>query len=96
MTFQLNEKTHEVTNMYQIEVLNKSFQNESFEIVPEKPFELVWIGKPLKEVEKGKLIKGNFFLKVKEGQWQRGKKAFITIVNSNGQSEKLKTSFIAP
>jgi len=96
MTFQLNEKTHEVTNMYQVEVLNKSFQNERFEIIPEKPFELVWIGKPLQEVEKGKLIKGNFFLKIKEGQWQRGKKAYVTIVNSNGQRETLKTSFIAP
>lgn len=96
MTFQLNDKTHEVTNMYQIEVLNKSFQNESFEIQPEKPFELIWIGKPLKEVEQGKLVKGTFFLKIKEGQWQKGQKAHIKIINSDGESEQLKTSFIAP
>lgn len=96
MTFQLNEQTHEVTNMYQIEILNKSFQNEQFEIVPEKPFEINWIGKPLELVEKGKLIKGNFFLKIKEGQWPKGKKTYIQIVNKNGQSEKIKTSFIAP
>lgn len=96
MTFQLNEKTHEVSNMYQIEILNKSFQNERFEIIPEKPFELVWIGKPLQQVEKGKLIKGNFFLRIKEGQWPKGKKTYLQILNENGQSETLKTSFIAP
>jgi cytochrome c oxidase accessory protein FixG len=96
MTFQLNEKTHEVSNMYQIEILNKSFQNERFEIIPEKPFELVWIGKPLQQVEKGKLVKGNFFLRIKEGQWPKGKKTYLQILNENGQSETLKTSFIAP
>ncbi|RVU26575.1 cytochrome c oxidase accessory protein CcoG [Sandaracinomonas limnophila] len=96
MTFQSNEKTHEISNMYQIEILNKSFQDEQFEIVPDKPFELVWIGNPVNQVEKGKLIKGNFFLKIKEGNWQRGKKVYIEIKNKNGQSERLKSSFIAP
>ncbi len=96
MTFQLNEKTHEVTNMYQLEILNKSFQNESFKILAESPFEIVWIGKPLNLVEKGKIIKGTFFLKTKEGKWTRGKKTYITVLNNNEQSEKLKTSFIIP
>jgi cytochrome c oxidase accessory protein FixG len=96
MTFQLNEETHKVSNMYQIEILNKSFENETFSIQPEEPFELIWIGKPIKQVEKGEIIKGNFFLRIKEGEWKKGKKTYVNLVNLNGQSEQLKTSFITP
>jgi polyferredoxin len=40
MIFQVDEKTHEVSNLYQLEVLNKSMEKQSFQIEAPAPFRI--------------------------------------------------------
>jgi cytochrome c oxidase accessory protein FixG len=96
MIFQVDEKTHEVSNLYQLEVLNKSMEKQSFQIEAPAPFRIVWVGKPLSLVNAGKMAKGEFFLQIKIGQWKNGEKVPVKITESSGKEEIIKTSFIQP
>jgi cytochrome c oxidase accessory protein FixG len=96
MIFQVDEKTHEVSNLYQMEVLNKSMEKQSFRIEAPEPFKIVWVGKPLNLVNPGKMAKGEFFLRIKPGKWKNGEKVPVQITETSGKEEIIKTSFIQP
>ncbi len=96
MTFQVDEKLHTVTNIYNLEILNKSLDDQSFRVHVDKPLELIWIGNGIGQIEKGKQVKTEFFIKTKMGSWKQGEKIQIHIQNNQGQEETLKTSFIQP
>jgi cytochrome c oxidase accessory protein FixG len=96
MIFQVDEKKQEVSNLYQMEVLNKSMEKQSFKIEAPAPFQIVWVGKPLNLVNAGKMAKGEFFLRIKIGQWKNGEKVPVTITETSGKEEIIKTSFIQP
>jgi cytochrome c oxidase accessory protein FixG len=96
MTFQLDEKKQEVSNLYQLEILNKSLEDQNFKIEVEKPFYIVWVGKPISNLEKSKMSKSEFFIKVKSGTRTNHDKIKLLITNADGETESLKTSFIQP
>jgi cytochrome c oxidase accessory protein FixG len=96
MTFQVDEKLHTVSNIYNLEILNKSMEDQEFSVRVDKPLELIWIGEGIKQVQKGKQVKTEFFIRTKMGAWQQGEKISIHIRNGEGKEETLKTSFIQP
>ncbi|MFM7020939.1 MAG: cytochrome c oxidase accessory protein CcoG [Aquirufa sp.] len=96
MTFQVDEKLHTVSNIYNLEILNKSMEDQEFNVQVDKPLELIWIGEGIKQVQKGKQVKTEFFIRTKMGAWQQGEKISIHIRNGEGKEETLKTSFIQP
>ena len=96
MIFQVDEKTHEVSNLYQMEILNKSMEKQSFRIEAPEPFQIVWVGKPINLVNPGKITKGEFFLRIKLGKWKNGEKVPVQITETSGKEEIIKTSFIQP
>ena len=96
MIFQLDEKTQEVSNLYQMEILNKSMEKQSFRIEAPAPFKIVWVGKPINAVNAGKMAKGEFFLRSKIGKWPNGEKVPVRITETSGKEETIKTSFIQP
>jgi len=96
MTFQVDEKMHTVSNIYNLEILNKSMEDQVFKVHVDKPLELIWIGKGMGKVEKGKQVKTEFFIKARIGAWKQGEKIPIYIQNEQGKEELLKTSFIQP
>lgn len=96
MTFQVDEKLHTVSNIYNLEILNKSMEDQVFQVQVDKPLELIWIGKGIGNIEKGKQVKTEFFIKAKIGTWEQGEKIPIHIRTNQGQEETLKTSFIQP
>ncbi len=96
MTFQVDEKLHTVSNIYNLEILNKSMDDQEFSVRVDKPLELIWIGEGIKQVQKGKQVKTEFFIRTKMGAWQQGEKILIHIRNGDGKEETLKTSFIQP
>jgi cytochrome c oxidase accessory protein FixG len=96
MTFQVDEKLHTVSNIYNLAIINKSMEDQSFRVHVDKPLELIWIGNGIGQIEKGKQVKTEFFIKTKIGSWKQGEKILIHIQNNQGQEETLKTSFIQP
>jgi cytochrome c oxidase accessory protein FixG len=96
MIFQVDEKKNEVSNLYQMKILNKSMENQLFTIVAPAPFQIVWIGNPLHIVDAGKIAKGEFFLRIKKGKWEKGEKVPVKITQTSGNEEIIKTSFIQP
>jgi hypothetical protein len=96
MIFQLDEKKHEVSNLYQMKVLNKSMEKQRFKMEAAAPFQIVWVGEPLHVVDAGKMAKGEFFLRIKIGKWRKGEKVPVKITETGGDEEIIKTSFIQP
>jgi cytochrome c oxidase accessory protein FixG len=96
MTYQYDEKTHEVSNLYQIEILNKSKGNQHYIIKVAPPMKLIWVGKGISMIENGKMAKGEFFIKGLLGQQPRHEKLPIMVTDSEGDTEVIKTSFIQP
>lgn len=96
MTYQYDEKTHEVSNLYQIEILNKSKGNQHYKITVAPPMKLIWVGKGISMIENGKMAKGEFFIKGLLGQQPRHEKLPIMVTDSKGDTEVIKTSFIQP
>jgi cytochrome c oxidase accessory protein FixG len=96
ITFQVDEKKQEVSNLYQLEILNKSLEDQNFKIEVEKPFFIVWVGKPISFLEKSEMSKSEFFIKVKSGTKTNHDKIKLLITNADGETESLKTSFIQP
>lgn len=96
MIFQVDEKTKEVSNLYQMNILNKSMDQLSFRIEAPEPFRIIWVGEPIKQVNPGKMAKGEFFLRIKPGKWKSGEKVPVRIMETNGSEESIKTSFIQP
>ncbi len=96
MTYQFDEKTNLVSNLYQIEILNKSMKAEQFEISVEKPMKLVWVGNPIRGIEQGKMAKGEFFIQAPLGIRKNGEKLPVYIRDGEGKEEIIKTSFIQP
>ena len=96
MTFQVDEKLHTVSNIYNLEILNKSMEDQEFRVYVDKPLELIWIGEGIKQVQKGKQVKTEFFIRTKMGAWKQGAKIPIHIVNGEGKEEILTTRFIQP
>jgi cytochrome c oxidase accessory protein FixG len=96
MTFQLDEKLQTVSNVYNLEILNKSVEDQTFSVHVDKPLELIWIGQEVGKIEKGKQVKTEFFIKTAIGSWKQGEKIPIHIQDDQGEEETLKTSFIQP
>lgn len=96
MIFQVDEKTKEVSNLYQMNILNKSMDQQNFRIEAPEPFRIIWVGEPIKQVNPGKMAKGEFFLRIKPGKWKSGEKVPVRIRETNGSEESIKTSFIQP
>jgi len=96
MTFSFDEKTKIVSNLYQIEILNKSMEAERFEISVEKPLKIRWVGNPIQGIEQGKMAKGEFFILAPLGLRKNGEKLPVRIRDGEGKEEIIKTSFIQP
>jgi hypothetical protein len=96
MTYQYDEKTHMVSNLYQIEILNKSKGKQHYKITVAPPLTLIWVGKGISMIENGKMAKGEFFIKGLVGQQPRREKLPIMVTDSEGDTEIIKTSFIQP
>jgi polyferredoxin len=96
MTFQVDEKLQTVSNLYNLEILNKSMEDQTFTVRVDKPLELIWIGQKLGKIEKGKQVKTEFFIRTTIGSWKQGEKIPIHIQDNQGKEETLKTSFIQP
>jgi cytochrome c oxidase accessory protein FixG len=96
MIFQVDEKRNEVSNLYQMGILNKSMEKQSFRIDAPEAFQIIWVGKPIDQVNPGKMAKGEFFLRIKRGEWENGEKVPVSITETSGKKEIIKTSFIQP
>ena len=96
MTYQFDEKTKIVSNLYQIEILNKSMEAERFEISVEKPLKIRWVGNPIEGIEQRKMAKGEFFILAPLGLRKNGEKLPVRIRDGEGKEEIIKTSFIQP
>ncbi len=96
ITYQFDEKTKIVRNLYQIEILNKSMEAEQFEISVEKPLILIWVGNPIQGIEQGKMAKGEFFIQAPLGIRKNGEKLPVHVRERQGKEEIIKTSFIQP
>ena len=96
MTYQYNEKTKSVSNLYQIEILNKSKGKQHYKITVAPPMTLIWVGKGISMIENGKMAKGEFFIKGIVGQQPRREKLPIMVTDTKGDTEIIKTSFIQP
>lgn len=96
MTYQYDEKTHIVGNLYQLRILNKSMQSQEFQVSVDAPLKLVWVGNGIQQVSQGQMAKGEFFIQARTGTWKQGEKVHVKIRSSEGKEEHLKTSFIQP
>jgi cytochrome c oxidase accessory protein FixG len=96
MTYQYDEKTQIIGNLYQLHLLNKSMKTQNYVVSVDAPFQLIWVGKPINQVLAGQMSKGEFFIRARTGTWKQGKKIQVTIKNKEGDEENLKTSFIQP
>jgi len=96
MTYQYDEKTQMVSNLYQIEILNKSKSTQNYLISVDPPMALIWVGRGIKSIDHGKMAKGEFFIKGLKGQYPPHKKLPIKVTDSEGETEIIKTSFIQP
>ncbi|MEY2760553.1 MAG: hypothetical protein RLZZ96_453 [Bacteroidota bacterium] len=96
MIFQVDEKRNEVSNLYQMKVLNKSMEKQNFRIDAPEAFQIIWVGKPINQVNPGKMAKGEFFLRIKLGKWRNGEKVPVSITETSEKKEIIKTSFIQP
>lgn len=96
MTFQLDEKNKEVSNLYSIEILNKSLDLQNLQFQIEAPMRIQWVGTPPQGIEPGKMVKSEFFIKAPMGAWKSKDKIEIHIQNKEGEIETIKTRFIQP
>ena len=96
LTYQYDEKSKIVSNLYQIEILNKSLRDQTFKIAVDAPLQIRWIGRELIHIKTGKMEKGEFFIKLPVGIHEKGEKIFVRIKDDHGSEEILKTSFIQP
>jgi hypothetical protein len=96
MTYQYDEKTHLVSNLYQLRILNKSMKSQGFQVSVDAPLRLVWVGNQIEQVQPGQMAKGEFFIQARTGAWKQGEKVHVKIISSEGKEENLKTSFIQP
>lgn len=96
MTFQLDEKKKEVSNLYSIEILNKSLDLQDLQFQIPAPMRIQWVGAPPKAIEPGKMVKSEFFIKAPMGVWKSKDKITIEIKNREGNTEVIKTRFIQP
>ena len=96
MTYQYDEKTQIIGNLYQLHLLNKSMKTQNYVVSVDVPFQLFWVGKPINQVLAGQMSKGEFFIRAHAGAWKQGEKIQVKIINSAGKEESLKTSFIQP
>jgi cytochrome c oxidase accessory protein FixG len=93
MTYQFDEKTRMVSNLYQLRILNKSMQTQRYGVSVVAPLQLVWVGEAIQQVPAGQMAKGEFFIRARAGACKQGEKIHVLI--NNGE-ENLKTSFIQP
>lgn len=96
MTYQYDEKTQLVSNLYQLHILNKSTKVQKFQVSVDAPLKLVWVGKPIQLIQQGQMAKGEFFIQARTGAWKPGEKVLVKINSEKGKEEKLTTSFIQP
>ncbi len=96
MTYQYDQKTKMVSNLYQLRILNKSMKSQHVQVFVEEPLKISWVGKPIQGISPGQIAKGEFFIRAKAGAWKQGEKIQIKIINNAGKEESLKTSFIQP
>ncbi len=96
MTYQYDEKTHIVGNLYQLRILNKSMKSQEFQVSVDAPLKLNWVGNRIQQVPPGEMAKGEFFIQARSGTWKQGEKVYVKIISNEGKEEHLKTSFIQP
>lgn len=96
LLFQRNEKG-EISNLYNIEIVNKTYQNKVFSLkinLPQANIKLM--GKPL-TTAKGEMAKGSFFIIIPEKLIKENNtKIEIEILSENKVVDKVQTSFMAP
>jgi hypothetical protein len=96
MTFQYDEKTQLVSNLYQLRILNKSMKAQGFQVSVDAPLKLVWVGNRIQQVPAGQMAQGEFFIQAGTRTWKPGEKVLVKIISDEGKEENLKTSFIQP
>lgn len=95
-TFQIDEKKNEISNLYNLEILNKSYQDQTIQIYVQAPFTIQWVGTKMKNIKQEELVRGTFFLKINQDLVKRGQKVNIFIENDRGEKETIETRFISP
>lgn len=97
MLFQQVDSTT-ISNLYNIEVINKTTQDHQIELVlTNQAGKIRSVGKPFSVIEKGKSLKGEFFIDLPTSALH-GRKNELTIqVFSNGKMlDEVKTNFLGP
>lgn len=96
MTYQFDEKTQLVSNLYQLRILNKSMKAQGFQVSVDAPLKLVWVGNRIQQVPAGQMAQGEFFIQAGTRSWRPGEKVLVRISSDEGKEENLKTNFIQP
>lgn len=104
LTYQIDEAKQEIRNLYQLELINKSLEDEELQIRVSPPYRLDWVGKAPKRLPQGQLLKASFFLSIestsgssiKKGPSKPLEQPILWIRNAQGLEERLETRFITP
>jgi len=88
-----------ITNLYNVEFVNKTFEDISLDVKVDSPAEAVMykVGEQAVVVPAGEMLKGVYFIKIPADQISASKTVVMVGVYSDGKRiEKLKVKFIGP
>lgn len=88
-------KPGEVANLYNFELINKTFENQTIEFVPEnREVQIEMVGKSQIEIAPQKIQKGSFFIKMSgPDSVSQNAKLKVLIFNNGNLSDKVETKF---
>lgn len=95
--YQQNDK-HQITNLFNMELVNKTFHSLDFTLRTTNPeITIQWVA-PLTTVKGGSLVKGTFFLAMNPmAIHQISTPVELEVINANGVVvDRLKTNFVGP
>jgi hypothetical protein len=100
MLYQQQENDR-ISNMYNFEVVNKTFKNQSIEVKMKNPedAELKMVDRESPKMELGEdaLVKGSFFIIIPKNKIKKNNSEVIIEVFSNGKlMDQIKTNFVGP
>ncbi|OZI05424.1 cytochrome c oxidase accessory protein CcoG [Siphonobacter sp. BAB-5385] len=97
LTFQ-QQANGQISNLYTVEVLNKTFKPVALEFKVKNPgFSLQYVGQPLQTAQPGTFTKSSFFLLTPAKGIQENKTPLTIEVRANGQlMQEVKTNFMGP
>jgi cytochrome c oxidase accessory protein FixG len=97
LTFQ-KQANGQVSNLYNLEVVNKTFDDLDVELRPTNPKATIkFVGKPLRVIKHEGISKTAFFLELPQSSIQENKTPIEIAILSKGKViDRIKTTFMAP